>query len=424
MRDAHREALEKAGQFLGNDLFLEITYKVPFGFQELYGRTNLSVDEFLAPSYNIKQPACLLHILLGCGVGLEKFIQVIYKAIKLYDRVIILEHNKNSKDWDWENKALIEDHSLHNCLSYGEFLTLCDIYGWEISRQSLIPGINADDRNFIVSLRGKIPSYDYSDKYNIFARLGIPVFRHKDSNFSEIYDVYLGTADSQSQFVANSLEKIPNKDYTLYASCGGFLSLNYIHMLRNTDIKQIVVFDINPYSVKFAETVFKLITKYDSIDEFLTNYLLCDVQDHKIIKHTWEFRIRRYLANYKLYNSISKYIFMMILNCMPFDEGLITYGFRNCADNRTDTPGRLYISLEADKFVNENSLNVGIEGWIKSDKEYLETQEVLKKTPIRYIATDIQNLMPADDDILIASNIFSYLEPESKSEFGCKIIEN
>lgn len=422
--DAHENALNVAREIIKNDTFMEITYKTPFGFTEMVNRVNISVDTFIRPSFISPHKICLLHILLGCGIGLRKVIDVVNKALKLCDRVIVMDHNRESLDWEWNLRSEVEDHFLYSCISSKEFRSIAHLYGWEIIREVLIPGNKAMDRNFAFELLGKIPSVDYSDQFNVLKKLKIPVFNNfKPPNFSNIYDVYLGSADSSENFVSNSRISIPNRNYTLYASCGGFFSLNYIHLLRDTQIKNIVMFDINPYSVEFCSTVFKMIKNYTSRDEFLSNYLLCTVKDNRVIPTTWESRLGYYMKNFKLYNETSKIIFQLIFNGTPFEEGILVYGMRNCADNRTDKPGKLYLSYDSDKFVAENSLHVNHKGWMETDETYKETREVLLKANTIYSSENIMNLKPDDNDVILASNIFTFLSAESRDKFRCTIIE-
>ena len=426
--DAHKEALLKTQEFIGNSSILEITYDVPFGFHEIADRENIHINAFLASTYTKECDASVLHILLGCGVPWEKVINTINKAIKLSNRVIVLEHNRASGDWDWRNNGVVEGHFLHNCITRNEFTILQEIYNWKAARHSLVQGEQSPDRNFIVEITGKVPVSNFANKYDILTRLNIPLFRDgaRFQNYASLYDVYIGTAESQSTFLRNIEEKIPNRDYTLYANGGGFFSLNYMHFLRDTRMNKIVLFDINSYTVEFAKTVFTLIKTYPTVAEFLSNYLLCNVTnsgaDCKIVPTEWVDRIKLYMKNHHLYNDVSKQVFQLFLNGHLTPDALTVYGFRNCANNDTRLPGKLTLTHDQDDFVDSNTLSLGRKGWLESEQSYKETRNLLLNTPIEFLPSSIDKLTPAENDIVTSSNILK--EREDKKIFNCKIIQN
>lgn len=431
MSDAHIVALNKTIEYLDGAHMLEITYKYEFGFIEIGNRTNISIDDFLKPEFNEQQDSvAVFHICLGCGVPIGKLIEAISKAIILCERVIVLEHNRNSKDWNWDDTHVVEDHFLKNCIGIEDFPILCDLLGWLLLRAMPMEGNISSDRNFIVELAGGVLPINYNDKFAVPAYLGIPIFSNGVSvpNFQNFYDVYVGTAESQTRFLLNKNNMpLTSEPYTFYASCGGFMSLNYIHLLRSTIMKEIVVFDINPHSVEFAQTVFDLIRDNDTIGAFLSNYLLVNIKydrGYKIAPTIGGDKIKLYLKNYPFYNKTSKKIFKLILNANGFVDGLAVYGLRNCADNRTDLPGKLLISYLGDKFIDINSLGVGVEGWIETNISYQETREVLKNVPIRFIVSSIEDIRTEIQDIMYASNIFtSFNDPIKKANIKCRVIE-
>jgi len=451
--DAHQAALYKVLELIGDQQILEITNIVPFGFREIIRRENIDIASFLDPSYTQKHPISLIHILLGCGINLQTLIDVINKAIQLCDRVFVMEHNRDSKDWDWNDDFTVGDHYLHNCLSFTEFSALSELYGWEIMREEVIQGNSSDDRNFVVELMGHLPTNDFNNKFSLLERLRIPLFhvlnpnpppdteespldicnriyKGLPPNFRHLYDVYIGNAESPTKFLQYGpvlLENLGTTPHTLYASCGCFFSLQWIHLLRKSNIQKIVMFDINPYTVDFANSVFNLIKTYNSVPDFLTNYLLCDVENIKIANSRWADRIRIYLRNYPLYINSSKYIFQLILNGIPFSNGLRLYGFRNTADNSTEDLGTLYISPINDSFVSAHSLHVGLEGWLKSNETYRETQMFLKAIPIEFRVNNIMDLTPKPVDMVLSNNIFGMLSEGSRSQFltnyPCRLCE-
>jgi hypothetical protein len=116
----------------------------------------------------------------------------------------------------------------------------------------------------------------------------------------------------------------------------------------------------------------------------------------------------------------------LILNGDPFANGITVYGLRNVAVNRTDIPDKLFIMTDPTKFAGENTLNVGLEGWLQSDQTYLETRTALENIPLKFLSTNILALAPNPNDILLANNIFTFISPSAGDDFkdrcSCKIV--
>jgi hypothetical protein len=450
--NAHEEALQAVIGFIGNDApITEVTYKVPFGFHEII-RTNVDIDGFLQPSYNERAAVGILHILLGCGVPLEKLILVVNKALALWDRVLILEHNRASADWDWTNTYITTDHELLNCLTYTDMWNLSDLYGWMVGRNCLIPGDTAPDRNMLIELFGGLVGWNRMDKQEMVQRLGIPIFDtpHAPSNFSHPYDVYVGTAESsilllsdtrdtegrialdeisayhRKDFQKDILPSLCKQPYTLYACCGGFFSLDHLHMLRDTPIKEINFFDINPFTIVFGKTLIDMILQYPTRLQFLRNYLMTNLvcsPTPSLMDTSWSERVRLYLDNCQFYTEEGIFLLRLLLNGEPLPTKLKVYGLRNCADNRTDRPGYLELTHSEDRYIEENSLKVGQEGWLESDQTYLDTRMLLSRTPYAFKVQSLESLTPNQEDLILASNIFSNSQNRLMYS-NCKVIHH
>ena len=81
------------------------------------------------------------------------------------------------------------------------------------------------------------------------------------------------------------------------------------------------------------------------------------------------------------------------------------------------------VTSQTDRFVSENTLNVGRKGWTENQQSYTETREILLSIPTTFTVTDIRNLKPETGDILIASNIFKG-GFATKEDFDCLVLES
>lgn len=93
--DAHCVAYEALRTRISGTI-VEVTTKPNWGFHEFI-RTEVLADQYIKnpiPSENT-----ILHILIGEGLPISIFQQVLCEAMKQSERIFILEHNKASKDW-------------------------------------------------------------------------------------------------------------------------------------------------------------------------------------------------------------------------------------------------------------------------------------------------------------------------------------
>ena len=93
--DAHARALAGIRPYVFGRT-VEVTHKTPWGFGEL-DRVNVTAKEYLAS--DDRSDTTILHILLGEGVERSLFERAYRSAVRRSSRVIVLEHNRNSRDW-------------------------------------------------------------------------------------------------------------------------------------------------------------------------------------------------------------------------------------------------------------------------------------------------------------------------------------
>ena len=148
MNDPHAILLEDTLNCVGGLQWVEVSYVVPFGFNEVdaHTRKNVTVEELLAmeeaPYYT-----CVLHILLGCGISKDVFVAAINKAVSIFERVFVLEHNSVSADWNTE--SIRESHCIDNCLSASALLDLCSENNWRHVQTIEAKGVVDEKRNLI-----------------------------------------------------------------------------------------------------------------------------------------------------------------------------------------------------------------------------------------------------------------------------------
>ncbi len=96
LRNPHNMLLMTIRPYLKGKI-VEITHRNNWGFYELK-RKAVTYKQFL--DHPIKSNTIILHILMSEGVTKDYFEKLIYILPEYADRVMIIEHNRNSKDWD------------------------------------------------------------------------------------------------------------------------------------------------------------------------------------------------------------------------------------------------------------------------------------------------------------------------------------
>ncbi|MCC6933559.1 MAG: glycosyltransferase family 1 protein [Deltaproteobacteria bacterium] len=81
---------------------VEVTHKTPWGFNE-FPRENILYQDYLVKP--CAADTIILHILIGEGLGAPIFSQVLAKAYQECANILILEHERNSIDWQGKNTA-------------------------------------------------------------------------------------------------------------------------------------------------------------------------------------------------------------------------------------------------------------------------------------------------------------------------------
>lgn len=432
--DPHKIALQASINALGGEKFIEVTHARPFGFTEVGSqRVNVTVEEILgAKACDIPGAKhCLLHILLGCGITQSKFIRVLLWALRNFERVHVLEHNSSSSDWEISD-AIREEHCISNCLNYEQLCGVASCLSLSVTPVLRLPGFTSSTRNVLITLAGKSQMIEWCDHQKFYDQLKIIKSSGGRHSFEAWNDVYLGTAES-FRLVQRQIEKLKASKgqylgKSLYASCGGFFSLDQMRACIDQGFSELVLFDVNAFTVSFAKTVHELIKNSPSRRVFLENYLLSRVLvssegDFEIdTKTTFEERIcfAAKVAPYYCEDNIN------ILRCLLFasleNTGLKVWGMRNVGDNRIDIPARLDIRAEQECFTDSNCLSNGDQSWLSSEEKYVEVRSFLQDIPIRYLVAGIDQINGLRGDLVLASNIFDFLPVSFREKIVADIL--
>ncbi len=398
----HQKLLEKTLEVIGDEKWIEVSHEVPFGFHEVSepDRINISVDDFLENLPDIDNyKTCVFHILLGCGVDKQKLIKAINRSTRLFDRVFILEHNKSSLDWSTGRDSLPAaraDHFIENCVNGEEFLELCENHSWRHRQTIYVDGWQDDKRNMIIELEGKL--LRYIDPFT-------PIESHQIS-YKDLRDVYLGNADRVSllENIQNKIKerkKSVSNQTKLYASCGGFFSLNIISFLTDTPIKNVTFYDINPYTVKFGHSVIRIIDSSISLKNFSN-----------------EDRAEICERNLNNYHKDVLPLFKLILHSTYTSKKLNVNGLMNVGGA---SEGCVQLKYGGNEYINNNSLDVGY-GWLESEESFQQVKKFLSKADIEFLHADIDEIDYTKNDILLASNILEF-KGKIPKDYNCTVIE-
>jgi len=420
----HVILLEDTLNCVGGLQWVEVSYVVPFGFVEVdaHTRKNVTVEELLSMK-EAPYSTCVLHILLGCGVSKDVFIAAINKAVSVFERVFVLEHNSVSADWSTE--AIRENNFIANCLSASDLLDLCSEHNWRHVQTIEAKGVVDEKRNLIVELEGK--SLKYSES--------LPRIREHAASFENLRDVYLGNADAVSLLPAlyDKLKEVKKElipKSNVYASIGGFFSLNLIRgLLFDTvpEIKSLTFFDKNPYSVKFCESLINIILHSESRKDFLENYLLLPVTSvdgqFKFLPASTTARSALFHKNAGHYSKDVFPIFELIMQS-PYDsEKLYVNGLMHLGG--VDL-GYLYLQAGVDNYAHFNAIETGF-GWLESEESFLVVKDLLrslrKQRRLKFVNKRIEDLSPKPDDLLLASNVLRWTN-KSFFDYLCPVISH
>lgn len=418
----HSTLLDGAKTILNGERWVEVTHEVPFGFGDFDNdeRVNISIDEFLnnnIPTDN--RTACAFHILLGCGVERGKLIQAINLARTFYRRVLVIEHDRSSADWD--NESVRREHHIDNCLTVNELLDIASRENWKHRQTLYFQGEKDNKRNIIFEIEGNSVDY-FIDS--------LPKIEQHEASFKNLRDVYLGNADP-----VNVLPKIYEKineistteDTKIYSSCGGHFSLNILRGFVGRQVSGITFYDVNPYSVKFCESVMEIIKYSATMKEFVENYLLHKINDEDENPKKWKFepipqheRIVKFESNYKLglYNEETIELFKLIMMSAYDSSKLYINGLMHLGGT-----GRGYLDLffAGEEYNNNNSMSLGC-GWLKSEKTYEGVRNLIMNSELEFTNSGIDDLPIESSDVILSSNILGFIN-KKPTDFGCTLIE-
>mgnify|MGYP003788813267 CR=1 FL=1 len=214
---------------------VEVTHKTPWGFHE-FDRVNVTAEQYL--SYEYPADTTILHILIGEGIPTSIFKSVYKKALDISNRVIILEHNKLSKDWN-----LQDHHHFVNAAELGKILqvdpleTACiklnihDIAGLiDDSRNILFVVTNQNDKDRKYPLKVLI-IYDVEGwawwhrakqiKSGVSAGIRVDIARMDQPFSHELYD-YVVIFDP---YLQGKIRHVPSDKIIVGCSCPKYIDM-------------------------------------------------------------------------------------------------------------------------------------------------------------------------------------------------------
>lgn len=432
--DPHQIALQASAQAIGGARFVEVTHVRPFGFSELeVQRVNVSVDEALAadPAQFAGIQHCFLHVLLGCGVPQARFIQTLRWALQHFEQVHILEHNAASSDWE-VSEAVRIDHCIANCLNSEQLYSMARLLSLQVSPLQRLPGWQSPERNVLFTLAGKSQALRWDDVAGFYGQVGLTAQMGGKHSFQSWNDVYLGTAEAVS-LVQRHIQQLHAArgryvGKSLFASCGGFFSLDQMQACSGQGLAELVLFDVNPFTVSFAQTVHRLIKGAPSRRDFLQAYLLAKVEAlpgdrFQIDARTpFEARLRQAAEVGALYGEDIFNILRSLLFARLQSSGLQVWGMRNVGDNRIDVAARLDLHANQERFIDSNCLINGEGSWLSSEGAYLQVRNLLLNTPTRYVVASIEALDSKPGDLMLASNIFDFVPPAVRQKIAADVL--
>jgi hypothetical protein len=204
----------------------------------------VSVDEYLCSKYSLYDTT-ILHILSGEGCATDNVAQAITKAVRESLRVIILEHNPNSSDFDGLRPLDYINDVLRGCCH--KVVSIDDR-----NLMYVVSTIDRVDYNGSRALSTKtewMPDREGTDWTNTIYLLSSENFRDKEKIFS----------DDIARMVHNS-----TGDY--YSVVGGMMFLNAIYQADpQWDIR---LFDASLLQCIYAAIVCEAIADSDNILDF------------------------------------------------------------------------------------------------------------------------------------------------------------
>lgn len=140
--DPHLSAYMAIKPHIVGNKIVEVTHKTPWGFHE-FDRINVTTEQYISHDYHAD--TTILHILIGEGISKSIFNSIYNKALNISNNVIILEHNKLSKDWKFQDyHHFVDAIELRNIL---EIDTLKESYATVYFQD--VKGLLDDYRNIL-----------------------------------------------------------------------------------------------------------------------------------------------------------------------------------------------------------------------------------------------------------------------------------
>lgn len=268
---AHERALKAVqDNLLGNNI-VEVTHKVPWGFDEI-DRRGIVAEDF-AGFTEVGIDTCILHILFGERVKPDLVRRVVDKALEISTRVLILEHNPYDPAFaDNENVSLDNLVGIKNCLHDN---------GFEYER------VDIDGRNllYVVTTLGHFDdSLNQVNNSNLERLLS---FQYRNGLPESGKNVFCLTSEIQrddsrllSRADAFAIDRMSG-DSEIYSVVGGMMFLELITELERT--RTIHLFDVSLPQVLLAYLIVEVIKSAETLEDF-DDIILGRIEVHKIVR--------------------------------------------------------------------------------------------------------------------------------------------
>jgi len=246
-RGAHKRALIAVQNNLFAGSIQEITHKPNWGFRELRLK-NICVGALIKELFFVNR---IFHILLGEGVSWEDMKDCLLRAMKNTLRILILEHNPYSEDFNNVNYA-----------SYEALKKFLKIIPYPVTE------INIDGRNtlFVITV---LSNFDKS--INVLNKTNLEFYeavRYRNLPF-ENEEIYRVSSEKQndSGYLINLKDRnlLRKNQYPLYSVVGGLMFLNAIAEIGK---RNIILFDMSLKQLLYAKSIIYIIKHSETLIDF------------------------------------------------------------------------------------------------------------------------------------------------------------
>lgn len=256
MSTPHERALEAVRKYLLPGEVLEVTSKPEWGFEEIKGSVWV-LNRFLNSWMGKHIDNIVLHILAGEGAPMDRVLPAIEKACRFATRVLILEHDPGSKDFEADDnvqESKIQDiqRTVFNDGYWGE---------WQ----------KFDGRNMLLVLTTikhidetlwSIGTGELAKALEFQFEDGLP---EKDRNIFCLSSERQPETDKLlDDYTVDWLDSL-DKDTNVFMVTGGLMFLDF---LAETKERDVILFDVSLPQILYAMMVVEIIRDEPSLECF------------------------------------------------------------------------------------------------------------------------------------------------------------